>query len=399
MIRVRGALEAALHAQPDPMWLVEPDGTVGLINPAGHALLGGRSPASWEGDLRSESGHPLARAERPTARAAAGALTDQTLALETGEPRRWLEVRVRRLDTGGGIVLVRDITEQRRTKQRIEALNAQLQRHLEQKGRLLARVEAAATLKQRFLDAVSHELRTPLTPIKGFARLLLRGRRAPLSPDQRQMVEVIHNSAERLEGLVNRILDFQVAQGSMLDIDPRPCDLHHLLERLLEHGQGAIADRPVRLIPPDTADLPQWLVTDERHVEPALRQLIDNASRYTPAGTIHVEARWRAADEQLIIAVTDTGIGIAPEHLEFVFSPFFQVTPGHANAAGSVGLGLAHARAMIEAMGGRLTVSSQLGRGSCFTVRLPAPLPLYRARRAPPSVARGATPVERARRI
>lgn len=361
--RSRALLQSVLHSQSDGVLVVDASGRVVLHNPAAAALLGGRV-ADWPDALTRDpdEAHALARAARE----------GQTWARTVDGPSAaHVDVRVDPLGgpDGGGVVVMRDVTATVERRRRIERLNDALQRHLEQKTALLARLETADALRSRFLDAVSHELRTPLTPIRGFSDLLLRDRRDPLSAQQATAVAAIRDSAGRLERIVESMLDFQALQRTAEPAEPRPVDVRRLLERLADEARQRVGRRPVRVEAATDGALPERVLLDEHRLTDALLRLVDNAARFTREGRIELRAAWR--DSALECAVVDTGIGIPPQHVESIFGAFYQVDPGLSGSRGGIGLGLAHARALVRSMRGDINVESTPGRGSRFVARVP----------------------------
>jgi len=233
-------------------------------------------------------------------------------------------------------------------------------------NRMTARLEAADTLQREFLADVAHELRTPVTSIEGFAQALSDGT-ASSPEDRAEAAEFIRAEAARLRDLVR---DLQ--QLTWLDLDPpvaaAPMDL-------MEAGREAVARltidaraKGVSLHPPEGR---LKALADPELVETILANLITNAIRATPSGGfVHLHAA--SAPGQAGIAVSDTGIGIPPEHIPYIFDRLYRVQSGRQRPGGS-GLGLSIVRRLASLLAGRVTVKSVPGRGSTFTLWLPAP--------------------------
>lgn len=237
---------------------------------------------------------------------------------------------------------------------------------------LLARDEAqaASQSKTRFLSSMSHEIRTPLNAVIGMTELLID---SPLSENQREMVETIHDSGEHLLGLINDILDLSQIESGLLKLNPRGFDLHSLLDDCMKLFQHQAATRNIRLehsVPPET---PRWIVGDDLKLRQMLFNLLGNACKYTNQGTICLSIEVAPAvhkEQELLFRVTDTGIGIPPDVLPSIFEEFTR----HSNPAQtsqSAGLGLAICFRLCKLMGGQISVESILGEGSCFTLKLP----------------------------
>ena len=217
--------------------------------------------------------------------------------------------------------------------------------------------------KSRFFANVSHELRTPLTMIVGPLRGMLEGRYGMVSGDAGTQLEIMLRNSRRLLRLVNQILDLAQLDSGHMALDARPHDLNRFVEQLVEAFQGAAESRDIALNLQTSG--PIEVPFDPQHLEVILLNLISNAIKFTPQdGTISVRLEERSA--KAFIKVSDTGIGIAQESLSRVFDRFYQEegSPG-------TGIGLALARELARLHDGDITVESQLGKGSTFTVVLP----------------------------
>ncbi|MDG4820704.1 ATP-binding protein [Asanoa sp. WMMD1127] len=230
-----------------------------------------------------------------------------------------------------------------------------------------AQLRAASEAKTRFLANVSHELRAPVTAVIGLARLLDDPASDPLTEDQSRQVELIRGSANDLLRLVNDLLDLAKAESGTIQPDWSEVDLRVLFSQL-RGTVRAMATGDVDLVvvdPPGEATIR----SDEVLLAQVLRNLLHNGLKFTAAGEVRMSAT-RDGDDWLI-QVVDTGVGIPPELHERIFEEFYQV-PGHSpTGATGTGLGLPYARRLVTLLGGALTVASEPGAGSTFTVRLP----------------------------
>ncbi|MBD2717412.1 ATP-binding protein [Synechococcus sp. FACHB-909] len=229
---------------------------------------------------------------------------------------------------------------------------------------------AASQSKTRFLATMSHEIRTPLNAVIGMSDLLLA---SPMEGRHREMIQTIHESGDYLLNLVNDILDISQIETGRLALNPRTFDLHHLLDDVLNLFQHQASIRQLDLRLSLSTEVPQWLIGDDLKLRQILFNLLGNACKYTNHGEIRlfVEATRTAADAVgLLLRVSDTGIGISAAALPFIFEEFV----GHADpeqTRQSAGLGLAICSRLCQLMGGEISVESSLGKGSCFSVRLP----------------------------
>ncbi len=230
------------------------------------------------------------------------------------------------------------------------------------------RAEAASAAKGQFLANVSHEVRTPLHGILGAATLLTD---APLSPEAREYAQMIRASATALLAVVNDVLDASKIEAGGMTVERAPFALRAVCEEALALCAQLAASRGLAL----TLDLdprcPARLVGDAGRLRQVRLNLVTNAIRFTPAGSVRVEVRARPAGADastVTLAVVDTGVGIPADRLEHVFEKFTQADPSTTRRFGGTGLGLAISRGLVELMGGTLTASSAVGVGSTFTV-------------------------------
>jgi signal transduction histidine kinase len=231
--------------------------------------------------------------------------------------------------------------------------------------------EAASAAKDRFLSIVSHELRTPLTGIAGYADLLMRERRGPLTPEQRQYVERIRDAAQYQVELIEDILDFAALDGDRRALTPIAIPLEDVLARTESILAVRAADEE-RTIDRQPRPVPGSVRADRRAMQQILLNIGMNAIKYSPRGT-PIAIAVEPAQGRVRIHVRDRGAGIAPDQLEKIFEPFVQLQGGSgATSKKGVGLGLAISRDLARAMRGDILVSSQPNEGSTFTLDLPS---------------------------
>jgi PAS domain S-box-containing protein len=243
--------------------------------------------------------------------------------------------------------------------------------------------EEAARTKSDFMATMSHELRTPLNAIAGYAQLLDLEVAGPLTPQQRDYLSRLAASGQHLLGLVNDVLDLAKLDAGRVIVARDPQRAASAAAAVLAVVLPLAEAKRVRLVDAAGAEADAGYVGDEHRVRQVLINLLSNAIKFTPAGgTVeltcarHVEAppaaRLAGGGPWLAIGVRDTGIGIAPERQPSVFEPFVQAEAGHTRRHGGTGLGLTISRRLARLMGGDLTVESAPGRGSTFTLWLPA---------------------------
>jgi len=240
----------------------------------------------------------------------------------------------------------------------------------EQRARLEA--ESAMRAKGDFLAVMSHELRTPLTSILGYQELLADGISGPVTDLQRQHLSRIEASALHLLALIDELLTFSRLEAGRESVKLERVRVATILDSAAALVAPLAAAKSLIVVvepvaSPGSSDFST--TTDCMKLQQVLVNLLSNAIKFTEHG--HVTMSARAAGEDLVIDVRDTGIGIAPEHLDHIFEPFRQVEQHSTRRAGGTGLGLSVSRQLLALMGGTIGVESTLGQGSVFRVRLP----------------------------
>jgi PAS domain S-box-containing protein len=282
---------------------------------------------------------------------------------KSGEPL-WMIYAVFALTDAAGkpsgfATVSRNISERKRAEEELKAAKTA--------------AETANEAKSRFLATVSHELRTPMNAIIGMTELTLD---ETLSPTVRENLETALSSSKNLLFLLNEILDFSRIEAGTFTLDAAPFQLRSLLNNTIKEMGVCAQERQLTLgceVPPEA---PDRLIGDEFRLRQALVNLLNNAIKFTPEGSVVVGVRTvRQTPEtvELEFVVSDTGIGIAPEDQEKIFQPFTQADPSATRIRGGTGLGLAIVKTLVDMMGGRVWVRSELGRGSrfFFTAKFP----------------------------
>lgn len=295
----------------------------------------------------------------------------------------WLNLVERRTTEGGLVSIGVDITAIKRQEERLVSSERQLRALVTELGRAeqaaaeladkyaieKARAEEASVAKSGFLANMSHELRTPLNAINGFSEVMERQIFGPLGhPKYVEYVRDIHASGSHLLEMINDVLDMAKVEAGRFTIHPRPIDPTEAIEQAtrLVHGRAEEKDLNLRL---EGDELPD-IVADQRALKQMMINLLSNAIKFTPRGGAIV-IRTRKLNEQVSIAVSDTGIGIPAEHLPRLARPFEQVENEHAKQHAGSGLGLALTKSLAAMHGGRMTIDSEVGVGTTVTVFLP----------------------------
>lgn len=227
----------------------------------------------------------------------------------------------------------------------------------------------ASRLKSQFLATISHELRTPMNAIIGFSQILLRPKFGQLTHQQTDMVERILNNGKHLLMLVNEVLDFSKLEAGRLELKPEIFDLSKVINTTVAEIRSLAEAKKLSLLV--QTDLPNTLVfNDPARVRQILINLLSNAIKFTEAGTIWVEVK-EIATNRVTISVQDSGIGIAPRDFKHIFEAFRQVDQTITRKYPGTGLGLAIIDSLVQMMGGKIILESQLGVGSMFKIELP----------------------------
>ncbi|WP_335645535.1 PAS domain-containing hybrid sensor histidine kinase/response regulator [Methylobacterium durans] len=315
--------------------------------------------------------------------------TRTTYATEYRVGERWIYARGRTLFDAHDqpyrmVGLHLDITERRNAEAALRAATAEAER--------------ASAAKSEFLAAMSHEIRTPLNGILGYADLLLD--EPNLSAESRRRLELVQDSGTALLTVVNDILDFSKIEAGQLTLDPVPFPLLPLIDSTVSIVRGGALKSGLRIEAHFDLALPHYVVGDPQRLRQVLLNLLNNAVKFTPAGSVALKVRHGGggpAGESLRFEVTDTGIGIAPAHQGRLFKRFSQVDGSISRRFGGTGLGLVICRHIVTLMGGEIGVQSREGAGSTFWFTLTLPRSdAARARR--PSTPRTRRPPGRRRR-
>ncbi|MBR9999076.1 MAG: tetratricopeptide repeat protein [Cyclobacteriaceae bacterium] len=254
-------------------------------------------------------------------------------------------------------------------KRRIDQQEKDLQKERE----IVERLKQIDHLKDQFLANTSHELRTPLSGIIGLSESLIDGIAGNLPGEVLQNINLIRASGKRLSNLVNDILDFSKLKNKDIKLQLGPVDLHAITDMVIMISRPLVSGKPLKLLNEIPEDLP-FAHADEDRVQQILYNLIGNAIKFTEQGEIRISGEIR--EDEILISVSDTGIGIPEDKLTSIFASFEQVHGGDARHYEGTGLGLTITKQLVELHHGRIHVISEQGKGSTFTFTLPVSLSL-----------------------
>jgi PAS domain S-box-containing protein len=361
--------QAALRSTGDGVIVSDAAGGVTLVNPAAEALTG------WtEQDARGRPAAAVYRLREPATDSDAGSGADDAdsvheyvLIARNGSERpieaMHTAVRDHRAIVVGTIRIFRDISHRKHIDAEREAL-------LDSERRARSGADAANRLKDEFLTNLSHELRTPTTGILGWVRLLRSGRLS--DAEAGHALEALERSARSQATVLEDLLDTSRIVRGALRLEVQPLDLHDVIGTAIATMEPAIRSKALRLQIEFPQEIPR-LNADPDRLRQVFWNLLSNAVKFTDAnGSIRVAARIEA--DRIEVDVEDTGRGIDPQSLPFIFDRFRQADGSSTRAHGGLGLGLAIARHIVEAHGGTIAAASDgHGCGARFTVRLPRP--------------------------
>ena len=369
----------------DAVLIIGADHLIRFANPAAHGLFGHAR--------ESLRGKPIALIEPHPSDRAHGSQIERLIA--KGSPSRFweaseiaalhgdgyefpMEIRFSQLELDGErhfVAFLRDITLRKRAEGEIADAKERLEQRVHERTHELSeanrRLLELDRLKSEFLATMSHELRTPLNSILGFTTVLQGGLAGPLNEEQQRQLAFVHGSGQHLLALINDLLDVSRIESGRLKLARRAFDFAEVADEAMSQLRPLAAKKGLELHVRLSSSVHAW--GDRRRVYQILLNLAGNAVKFTEQGSVTIAAR--CVGDQLEVEVRDTGIGIAPAHLNALFEPFHQVDGSLARAHEGTGLGLYLSKKLLALMGGTISVTSRRGHGSCFKFTLPVALP------------------------
>jgi PAS domain S-box-containing protein len=283
------------------------------------------------------------------------------------------------------VTILHDLTEQlekERLYERLKQASAELERkvqeataELAQQNELLRRqqigLEQASALKSQFLANMSHEFRTPLNAILGYTHMLLHGVSGAVSDAQRKSLSRIDSNSRHLLALINDILDITRIEAGRMPLNLASFAIAELIDEVMSELEPIIKRSNLSVSARITGKVPV-LKSDRQKVKQIVLNLLSNALKFTPAGSVKIKASYDSRLRTITIAVTDTGVGIAMDDQAKVFEDFRQLDSSPTRGYGGTGLGLSICRRLAQMLDGTIELNSEVGAGSTFALRLPA---------------------------
>ena len=250
-----------------------------------------------------------------------------------------------------------------KSRKELEAANKEMKIAKEQ-------AELAKKIKEQFLANMSHEIRTPMNGILGMAEILLEQK---LNPDQKKCIEAIKLSADNLLSIINEVLDFSKIEAGKITFEKIPFKLEETLENIIQTLQFSIQNKHLMLTFSISNTTPTILIGDPAKLRQILINLASNAIKFTEKGRIKIEVFSQAINQDdylLEFNVSDTGIGIPEDKIDYIFESFTQASSDTTRKYGGTGLGLTIVKSLVELQGGKISVKSKVNEGTSFTFSL-----------------------------
>jgi PAS domain S-box-containing protein len=389
----RDRLDLILNSVLDPVLVTDPEGNIVRMNPPAERMFtfgAGKRTVEIERRVRTND----------------AVFTSFVSSLYAGQARRWRR-KLSLIDPQSGstvpfeaisgkvvskhgeetavVTILHDLTEaeekahlyeqvkrhSEELREKVREATAELAEQNELLRRQAFQLEQASAAKSQFLANVSHELRTPLNAIMGYTHLMLEGVSGELKPAQQDKLGRIDANARHLLAVINDLLDISRIESGKMAVQIERVLLPELIDEVMTEVEPVIAGTRLKVLRELAPELPE-IATDRQKVKQIVLNLLSNALKFTPQGSVAIRLEHDHGADEILIAVTDTGIGVAEENQKTIFEAFEQANSSYARRQGGTGLGLSICRRLAQLLEGRITLVSQLGEGSTFTLFLPS---------------------------
>ena len=388
----RHRLELIIDSVADPIIVTDPEGDIVLMNEPAERMFT-VPPASSDAAqrrVRANGAHLTSFVSNVLTRSGESRYRGELLLTDplTGRAAPVEGLAGQILSEQGELIwvvtILHDLTEaieKTRLYEQLKQASVELERkvqeataELAEQNELLRRqhiaLEQASALKSQFLANMSHEFRTPLNAILGYTHMLLNGVSGAVSESQRKSLTRIDSNSRHLLALINDILDITRIEAGRMPLNVASFAVQDLIIEVMAELEPIIKRSNLIVEPRVRRKLPA-LRSDRQKVKQVVLNLLSNALKFTPSGTVRISARHDARTGQVSISVTDSGVGIAPEDQAKVFEDFRQLDSSPARGYGGTGLGLSICRRLSQMLGGTIELESEVGKGSTFTLCLP----------------------------
>jgi PAS domain S-box-containing protein len=388
----RDRLDLILNSVLDPILVTDPEGNIVRMNPPAERMftfVGGKRNVETERRVRTND----------------AVFTSFVSSLYAGQARRWRR-KLNLIDPQSGanvpfeaisgkvvskhgeetavVTILHDLTEAEEKarlyeqvkrhsdelREKVREATAELADQNELLRRQAFQLEQASAAKSQFLANVSHELRTPLNAIMGYTHLMLEGVSGELKPPQQDKLGRVDANARHLLAVINDLLDISRIESGKMPVQIERVRLPELIDEVMTEVEPVIAGTRLAVSRNLSPKLPE-IDTDRQKVKQIVLNLLSNALKFTPQGSVAIRLQHDKSSDEISISVTDTGIGVAEENQKTIFEAFEQANSSYARRHGGTGLGLSICRRLAQILEGRITLASQLGEGSTFTLFLP----------------------------